>query len=228
MSIELLEHASTALGELSDEVVFLGAATIPLWITDPAVPPPRPTRDVDLVAEVFTLLEYQRFESRLRDAGFRDQGGMIGRFLFGEEDRQLDVIPADASILGFENRWQRASLPDARWVALPSGARIRALPAPNLLATKLEAFAGRGRADYLGSSDFEDIVGLVDGRGELVAEVVDSSTELRSYVASEMRGVLSSVRAAEAVIAHLESGRGGRERAHAVVLPRLEEISQVI
>jgi len=48
MSIDLLERGAAALGELVDEVVFVGGATIALWITDPAAPPPRPTKDVDV------------------------------------------------------------------------------------------------------------------------------------------------------------------------------------
>jgi len=48
VNVELLERANAALGKLREEVVFLGAATIPLWLTDPAAPPPRPTKDVDL------------------------------------------------------------------------------------------------------------------------------------------------------------------------------------
>ena len=52
MSVELLELAAAALGELLDEVVFVGGATVGLWITDPAAPAPRPTKDVDVIVEV--------------------------------------------------------------------------------------------------------------------------------------------------------------------------------
>lgn len=52
MSIQLLELAAESLGELREDVVFVGAATVTLWITDPGAPPVRPTRDVDVVAEV--------------------------------------------------------------------------------------------------------------------------------------------------------------------------------
>jgi hypothetical protein len=65
----------------------------------------------------------------------------------------LDAMPADATILGFENRWQAASIPHAVECALPSGATIRAAPPAYLLATKIEAFNGRGREDFLGSRD---------------------------------------------------------------------------
>lgn len=57
MSVELLERAAAALGELSAEVVFVGGATVSLWITDPGAPPPRPTLDVDVVVEVSSRRE---------------------------------------------------------------------------------------------------------------------------------------------------------------------------
>jgi hypothetical protein len=49
MTIELLELAHGALGKLVDEVVFVGGATVALWITDPAAPPVRVTEDVDVI-----------------------------------------------------------------------------------------------------------------------------------------------------------------------------------
>ncbi|HEY4812961.1 MAG TPA: hypothetical protein VIH71_18075 [Solirubrobacteraceae bacterium] len=52
MSVELLERAAQALEPVLGEVVFLGGASIVLWITDPAAPAPRPTEDVDVVIEV--------------------------------------------------------------------------------------------------------------------------------------------------------------------------------
>jgi hypothetical protein len=39
------------------------------------------------------------------------------------------------------------------------------------LATKIEAFEGRGNSDYWASHDLEDIIMLFDGRPEIVQEV---------------------------------------------------------
>jgi hypothetical protein len=80
-------------------------------------------------------------------------------------------MPARAEILGFENRWQAEALPHAVERALPSGARIRAAPPPYLLAMKLDAFGGRGRGDFIGSRDLEDIATLLDRRAEIIGEV---------------------------------------------------------
>lgn len=71
---------------------------------------------------------------------------------------------------------------------------IRCVPPAYLLGTKLEAFAGRGRGDYFGSPDFEDIVALVDGRVELVDEVKASDSSLRVYLATEIGEHLASER----------------------------------
>ena len=49
-----------------------------------------------------------------------------------------------------------------------------------MVATKIEAFHGRGDGDYLASSDFEDIIRLIDGRPELVDEILIAPREVAS------------------------------------------------
>ncbi len=78
MSVAQLEVAVAALGDLCGRVVFLGGATIALWMTDPAAPAPRVTYDVDVVAEVATLAEYEEFQVELRRRGFAEDAGGKG------------------------------------------------------------------------------------------------------------------------------------------------------
>lgn len=158
MNIELLEQGATALGELVDEVVFVGGATVTLWITDPGAPPPRPTKDVDVIVEVASRTAYYEFEERLRAAGFRDEETVICRWVHRDSGVIVDAMPTDASILGFENRWQREAFPQAVERELPSAARIKAVPPAYLLATKLEAYLARGGGDLLGSRDFAELI----------------------------------------------------------------------
>ena len=96
----------------------------------------------------------------MRSLGFKEDqaDGTICRWRHRDDDLILDAIPADAAILGFENRWQGASIPHAVECTLPSGATIRAAPPAYLLATKIEAFNGRGREDFPGSRDFGDMI----------------------------------------------------------------------
>src|ERR1019366_1855804 len=155
MSVELLQRAAQALEPVLSDVVFLGGASIVLWITDPAAPAPRPTKDVDVVVEVTSRAAFHAFEERLRSLGFKEdqEDGIICRWRHRDNDLILDAMPADAAILGFENRWQGASIPHAVKRVLPSGATI--------LATRTEAFNGRGHEDFLGSRDIGDMISLI-------------------------------------------------------------------
>jgi hypothetical protein len=65
VSFDLLERAARALEPVLSDVVFLGGASIVLWITDPAAPAPRPTKDVDVVVEMTSRTSFQDFEERL-------------------------------------------------------------------------------------------------------------------------------------------------------------------
>ena len=133
MSVELLELGAAALGPLLEEVVFVGGASIVLWITDPAAPPPRPT-------------------------------------------------------------------------------------------TKLEAFAGRGQDDLLGSHDFEDAISLVNGRAAFVEEVRAASRDLRVYLAQEITRLRAIPRFDEWVAGALRPDAANQARVEAIVLPRVAEI----
>lgn len=72
-------------------------------------------------------------------------------------------MPTDPSILGFSNRWYPQVVREADRRVLPSGTAIRLISAPLFLATKFEAFAGRGAGDLLESPDLEDIINVIGG-----------------------------------------------------------------
>jgi hypothetical protein len=92
-------------------------------------------------------------------------------------------MPAAARLMGFANRWQAEAVPHAVSRALPSGATIRAVSPPYLVATKLEAFSGRGAGEHLVSRDLEDVVALADGRAEIVEEVRLAPGAVRDFLA---------------------------------------------
>jgi hypothetical protein len=226
-NIEMLERAAIALGDLvDDEVVFVGGATVGLWATDQATAEFRPTDDVDVIVEVASRSAYYRFEDRLRALGFvnDDEDGVICRFRHEVQGLILDAMPTDASILGFENRWQKEAFPHATTVALPSGQAIRAVPPAYLLATKLEAFGSRGKGDLLWSRDFEDVITLADRREELAEEVRAAPDELRAYIADELGALLDHRDFDSAGEGALRGGPETQARFQVVVRPRVEAI----
>lgn len=225
MSIALLERAATRLGSFLDDVAFLGGASLVLWIDDAGAPSPRATMDVDVIVIADSRGDYYRLSERLRQEGFSDdlQDGVICRWR--HDDLILDVMPTDEAILGFTNRWYPAALEAAEAVTLPSGKQIRAVTPPFLLATKIEAFRGRGRDDYLSSVDFEDIVRLVDGRERLVAEVEAAPAALRTAIADELTRMLEDERFEAGIGAGLLPDPASQARRD-LVLERMRRMSR--
>jgi hypothetical protein len=111
-----------------------------LLLTDPAAPPTRPTRDVDLIVEIASCREYWALQRELESRGFvqDEDGGVICRWIVA--GIQVDVMPTDPQILGFSNRWYAPAVQTAETHPLDD-VPVRVVTAPYFVATKLEAFA---------------------------------------------------------------------------------------
>lgn len=190
-NVALLELAAQQLDEIVDEIAFVGGATVALLMTDAAAPDVRPTIDVDVIVEIGKQGDYYKLADRLRKKGFNEDvsdGAPLCRFR--GHGLVLDVMPTDPDILGFSNRWYPYALRDAQLVLLPSGRSISVIPAVHFIATKLEAFAGRGNGDFF-SHDLEDIIAVVDGRPELASELDAVDSDMAAYVRESIRNLLS-------------------------------------
>jgi predicted nucleotidyltransferase len=227
MSVELLE-AAAEFGDLLERVVFLGGATIGLWITDPTARAPRVTYDVDVVAEVVTLGAYEAFQTDLRRQGFREDvdSGVMSRWRAGDGDLIVDVVPADPRLAGFGGVWLERAAEASVDRELPSRRVIRVVPPAHLVATKLEAFADRGDSDPLASKDFEDLALLVDGRHELLGEVAEAPEELRRFIADAIRDLIA-LRDFEYGVEGALLGADASARATQVTIPRFEDIARL-
>ena len=178
-----VELIAEAIGELADDLVFVGGCAAGLLITDPAAPPVRVTYDVDLLVQVASRADYHHTEKRLAAKGFTHDlspDAPICRWVFNA--LEVDLMPTDASILGFSNRWYTHAIETATLLPLPSGRRIRLIAAPAFIATKFEAFNDRGKRDMLGSHDLEDILNIVEGRLTLVTEIEAEPATVRTYI----------------------------------------------
>lgn len=183
---EMLIQAARALGDLSSRVVFTGGATIAEYLDLPPLEAPRPTIDVDVVVELATRREYNEFMGELDGFGWshpqleeeahpicrrRTPNGLL-----------VDVMPSDPSVLGFANRWYAEGFARTFEIELDDACVIHLFPADVLLASKLQAFADRGRGDWYASHDLEDVITVLEGRAALLEEVQGASPELREFV----------------------------------------------
>jgi predicted nucleotidyltransferase len=211
-NVLLVELVVQSLGPLCERFVFLGGSATGLLITDDARPPVRATKDVDLITELASLASYYELQTELTRLGFREDvnSGVTCRWRIGE--LLVDVMPTREVGLGFENRWYPLAAQQATRCQLPSGAEIRLVSPPLFIATKLEAFHGRGMGDYGASHDMEDIVTVVDGRPELVGEIAPCDSALREYIVDEVDALLGDERFVEALSWHFAGDEANQAR----------------
>jgi hypothetical protein len=109
---------------------------------------------------------------------------------------------------------------------LGTGLKIRLVTPVYFCASKLEAFAGRGKNDFSGSRDLEDFIAVVDGRAELVGEIRAAEGDVRSYLTKEIKKLLSIRALNDALAGHVPPDAASQERV-ATIIPRLREIASL-
>lgn len=225
-NLVMIQTVADHLGPLLGKVVFVGGATAGLLITDAAAPLPRRTKDVDLVVEIASLVQYSTvLRDQLLDLGFTEdttEGAPVCRWRVANV--KVDIMPTGENVLGFKNHWFGLALKHAALHRLADGPTILVVTAPFFLAMKLEAFDDRGRGDYQASHDIEDIIAVIDGRAGLEAEVAAAPAELQRYVAGRIAALLGSPDPRETISGHLPGDAASQARVP-VMLKRLEDLT---
>ena len=222
----LLIAVASKLGELLERLAFVGGCTTELFITDGVSRSPRPTKDVDTIVHVTSLVEYHKLSDELRARGFTEDatmGAPLCRWRF--QDVVLDVMPTDEAILGFTNRWYVPALETCQPYQLTEDLHIRLVRAPYFVATKLEAFFSRGNGDYIMSHDLEDIIMVLDGRPELLDEISAESPELQSSLSDSFTRLLADPDFLDSIAAHLAPDAASQAR-RSLIIGRLERLAQ--
>ena len=130
-------------------------------------------------------------------------------------------MPINGEFLGFRSTWYAGAVKFAEVRSLTPEISIRVVTPPYFFATKLEAFNDRGRNDFLGSHDLEDLVAVVNGREELSDEVQNSSKNVRKFIADSVRRLMADRRFIDSLPGHLmpEADRT------TIVLRRLQKLA---
>ncbi|MDO8767835.1 MAG: hypothetical protein Q7K57_03875 [Burkholderiaceae bacterium] len=218
---------AAALGELRETLVFVGGCATGLLVTSVRAQAIRMTDDVDLVAHVTSQQEYHQLEKRFSALGFvhdLSAEAPICRWIC--KGVTVDLMPTLPDILGFHNRWYGMAVETAETLILSEGLSIRLITAPLFLATKIEAFKGRGAGDFLTSHDLEDIITVVDGRNTLLDEITLCNDHLKTYLGAEFTTLMTNDRFLEALPGHLPGDRGSQQRLGSL-LTKLRQIASL-
>lgn len=223
-NIQMIDEVSILLGELIENIVFIGGAITSILITDPAISDVRPTKDVDVVVEVSSYTEYTQLEELLRKKGFNQRIGSqdpICRWIIG--NTIVDFMPTDTKILGFSNIWYKEVMKNYNLLEMPSKKIIKVVSPPFFIGTKIEAFRWRGKNDFIMSHDIEDIITVIDGREELPTEIKNAPIKLRQYIRGYFSDFENSYQFKDAIAGYLQTDSYSQNR-FLLILDRIREI----
>lgn len=191
INIKMLQTVANGLGELKEEVVFVGGAVAELYGTNPAASELRATLDVDCVIELRSRSAHAKLEGDLRTKGFANdtsKGAPICRWVY--KDIKVDIMPSDPDILGFSNQWYPEGIENKIVKSLPNGTEIFVFSPAYYLAVKFEAHNSRGGKDLRQSHDFEDIIYVLDNCIKLKENINNTNKSVKTYLKEECTKLL--------------------------------------
>lgn len=223
INLALVAQVADGLQELNQKMVFIGGAVISLYTDDPAADEIRPTKDIDMTINLANYAEWAQMQERLAELHFYPDphGHSICSYQYNKI--AIDIMPAEDSSIGVSNRWYKPGFNYLQQITLAEGISITILSSPYFLATKLEAFKGRGNNDFYGSHDYEDIIYLLDNRTTIAEEILAADDTVRAYIKQELTQIKNHPQANEILAMHIHPFI--REERFLILLEKIEEIT---
>lgn len=225
-NITMLQTVANGLGELKEDMVFVGGSVAELYANNPAASDIRPTLDVDCVIELSSRTAHAKLEERLREKKFANdtsQGAPICRWIY--KDILVDVMPTDSNVLGFTNIWYNEGVDNKITKTLPNGTEVFVFPPEYYLATKFEAHKGRGGNDLRQSHDFEDIIYIFNNCSDLLDNISNANTSVKAYLKEECQNLLNNNGLTEGIESALPYGSG--EESTEMIMELIQNIAGI-
>lgn len=207
-----IKAVNSVLQDLDHPFVFVGGATVSLYATDASLGAEiRPTDDVDIVVELAGYGGYSALDEKLRSIGFKNDtaSGVICRYKI--QGIIVDIMPTDPEVIGFSNKWYPEGFEQAIDHQLDDQTTIRCFSLPYFIASKWEAFKGRGKNSYRTSKDFEDLVYIWENVDDFEEQMEKAPVHLKAYFQQTFNEVMFKEDFREGLYAHLTGGYGGMD-----------------
>jgi hypothetical protein len=205
-SVERIVSVATALGPLTNEIVFIGGAIAPLLRTDDTVPRARPTKDVDAIVASRGRVDDARWSVALRARSFTHvvaHGAPAHRWRT-RDGILFDLVPAGTHTGASGNLWDVFALEGAVR-AVVGGVAFRHASAAAFIALKAEAYNDRGGGDPRASHDIEDVIALIASRVSIALDVAAARPAVRERVERFARALTDSGVLDDVLASHLNN-----------------------
>jgi predicted nucleotidyltransferase len=198
----VIKKIARALDELNEQVIYVGGATVGLYINDPAADDVRPTKDVDISLSIATIGELEQIRAELIKKGFTQsaEDNVICRFRY--DDVKVDVMNTKAIAWAPANPWFAPGFVLRETIEIEDQT-IQILPLPYFLATKFAAYTSRGGKEPRTSHDFEDIIYVLDNRTDLAEQLLKSPEDVKPFIKKELESMLADKSKQEAISGNL-------------------------
>lgn len=199
----IIERVANALGELNEKVIYVGGATVSLYINDPAADDVRPTKDVDISIKVASFVELEDIREQLTDKGFIQSSDLDVICRFRLEDILVDVMATKPIAWAPANPWFEKGFEKLEKTKV-NDITIQIMPLTFFLASKFTAFHDRGGNDPRFSHDLEDIIYIIDNRTDWHQILInEQDQEVKEFLINEFRNILTSNKIQEAILGNL-------------------------
>lgn len=201
INMGVVKKVATALGELNDEVAYVGGATVSIYADDPIAEDVRPTKDVDIMLRIATFAELAALQDKLASRNIYPDPEANINCRFKYDDVLIDVMSTKEVGWAPSDPWFEPGFKSLMKYKLDDDVTIRVFTAPYFLATKFSAFHDRGN-DPRTSTDFEDIVYVLDSRLNIVDEIRNAPSNVRDYLTEQLKAFLNDDMS-ESIACHL-------------------------
>lgn len=201
INIAALRKISKALSGLKEPIVFVGGAVVCLY-TNNNSGDIRPTKDVDITTEVYSLGHLESLREEICKRGFYQsiEDNVICRFRY--EDIKIDIMSTKAVGWAPANEWFEDGFKNLISFELDDTV-INCLSLPYFTATKFSAFYDRGSKDPRFSHDFEDIVYLMNYVSDFENLIKNTDDKVKKYLIECFSEVLRDDSKQEAILCNL-------------------------
>ncbi len=223
INLATIETVAKALGEINDDVVYVGGAVVSLYVTENGAEQARPTMDIDISVQVSSYAGMEILRQKLAGKGIYPTPSETVMYRYSFGGILLDFIPFEDTPLGPTNRWLKPGFDKAYPVNI-GVIEIKILPVSFFLATKWEAFKSRG-GDYRMSHDFEDIIYIINNNSDLVDDVFKGDEKVRDFLKEMGEEILSNPFLNEIIECHLTPFTASERRG--IIIEKLKKISSI-